>query len=317
MNATSSEQFIGQTFGRVRVESKIGQGGMGMVFRGHHQTFDRAVAVKLLPPHTQDAAGLAQKRFLRESRMAASIQHRNVVQVLDAGIEHGVAFMVQELVPGKSIGQVLDEQVKMSPDQVEHLALGIAEGLVAIHAQAVVHRDIKPDNLLLAPEGTVKITDLGLARVVDDPELSRLTSTGMVVGTPLYVSPEAIRDNKTAGAPTDVYGLGATLYHMLVGHPPFTHKSPYQVMRSHMNDEPKPLREIDPTLPKALSDLVHRCLLKDPELRPTPQAIVDELRAAQAAPPASSRTPLVMAALLLLLAGLGYAAWRYLLPSLA
>ena len=311
-----SDPYIGKTFGKARIEEKIGQGGMGLVYRGHHTTFDKTVAVKLLTPQKADAKGLAQKRFVRESRMAASIQHRHVVQVLDAGTEGDVAYMVQEYVPGKSIGEVLDEQGRMDAAMVEHLALGIAEGLVAIHAQGVVHRDLKPDNLLLGPEGTVKIADLGLARTVNDPEISRLTATGRVGGTPLYVAPEAIRDNKTAGSQSDVYGLGATLYHMVVGRPPFVHKSPYQVMKGHLDVEPEPVRERNPEVPQRLADLIHRCLAKDPAARPTPATIVAELRAAQAVPANSGSKPLVVVLVLVVVAGLAAAAWHYLLPTL-
>jgi len=179
-----SDPYLNQTFGNVQVLEKIGQGGMGLVYRGRHLRFDKDVAIKLLPPDKADESASAQQRFIREGRMAASIHHRNVVQVLDAGTEDDVAYMILELVPGKNIGAILDERERMDPDEVLHLAEGIAEGLGAIHAQGVVHRDIKPDNLLLGPDGVVKITDLGLARILDDPDLQRLTATGMVVAGP-------------------------------------------------------------------------------------------------------------------------------------
>ncbi|MDA3960430.1 MAG: serine/threonine-protein kinase [Planctomycetota bacterium] len=309
----AADPYIGRSFGNVLLEAKIGQGGMGMVYRGTHSRMDKVVAVKLLPPQHNDEKGHYQKRFLREGRTSAAIQHRNVVQVMDAGTDHGLAYLVLEYVEGRSLGEVLDEKRKLDPELVQHLGLGIAEGLVAIHAKGVVHRDIKPDNLLLGGEGVIKITDLGLARQLNDPEINRLTATGMVVGTPLYVSPEAIRDNKTAGAPSDVYSYGATLYHMLTGEPPFLGKTPYDVMRGHLDRNPAPVRDRCKEAPKHLANLVQICLAKDPDERPTPAEIVRILKSRHLVHAGGSRTTSMLGiAAVVAVVSLAVLAWQLL-----
>lgn len=275
---TSADPYRDRVYGNVKLCERIGEGSMGLVYRGRHQGIDRDVAVKLMPPHLADDEQYL-KRFLREGRTAARIQHSNVVQVMDAGTAHGTAYLVLELVRGTSIGEVLDEQETMEPGRVAELAVGIAEGLAAIHARGVLHRDIKPDNLLLNEAGEVKVTDLGLARELRDASISRLTATGMVVGTPLYVAPEAIRDNKTAGPKSDVYSLGATLYHMLTGRPPFDGDTPFDVMRAHIDLPPAPVRSLAPRTPPDFAALVERCLAKDPAERPSAAELADLLRA--------------------------------------
>lgn len=272
-SSTASDPYIGRTFGNVRLTAKIGQGGMGMVYRGWHDRFARDVAVKLLPIGRVSDNEQFLKRFIREGRAAARIQHRNVVRVMDAGNDAGISYLVLELVDGSSLGDIIDRKGRLAPDMVERLGRGIAEGLVAIHKVGIVHRDIKPDNVLLGRDGVVKITDLGLARQMDDETANRLTATGMVVGTPLYVSPEAIRDTKDAGPSADIYSLGATLYHMLVGRPPFSGKTAYEVMRAHLDKRLQPIREQVPEVPPPLADLVERCLAKLPAERPDLETI--------------------------------------------
>ena len=305
-----SDPYLLKQFGNVQILDKIGQGGMGMVYRGRHQVIDKDVAIKLLPPELAGQSGSAQQRFIREARMAASIHHRHVVQVLDAGTEHGVAYMVQELVPGRSLGSILDDEGRMAPERVLDLLEGMAEGLIAIHAQGVVHRDIKPDNMLLSEDGTLKIADLGLARTLNDPDMHRLTATGMVVGTPLYVSPEAIRDNKSAGPQTDVYSLGCTLYHMLCGEPPFTDPSPYEVMKKHLEEQPADLSTRCPDAPPALIAIVSDCLHKDPQARPRPGELLERVRAARN--PRTAPSILGIATGVLVVAALALLAWRFL-----
>ena len=240
-----------------------------------HLRFSREVAVKvMLAPNGK---GNSRERFVREGRTAAKVSHEHVVQVMDAGESEGVAYLVMELVTGYSLGKILDEKGSLTPEVVALLGAQIALGLAAIHAKGVIHRDIKPDNILISQEKKAKITDLGLAKQTDDPEINRLTATGMVVGTPLYVSPESIRDPRTAGAPSDIYSMGATLYHMLVGKPPFPEGSPYEVMRAHLETRVRPLRELKPEVPTGLAQLVERCLHKSPERRPTALELADLL----------------------------------------
>ncbi len=237
-----------------------------MVYRGYNERVATEVAVKILHASANDKQ---RERFLREGRAAAKVKHEHVVQVFDAGEADHTAYLVLELVNGHSLGRILDEQQKLPADAVARLGAQIALGLAAIHAKGIVHRDIKPDNIMLAADGTPKIADLGLAKQLDDPELIKLTGTGMVVGTPLYVSPEAIRDPKSIGTAADVYSLGVTLYHMLAGQPPFNQNTPYEVMRAHLEDRPPSLEALAKQAPRNLVSLIERCLTKDPARRPS------------------------------------------------
>jgi len=264
---TDLDPHLNKTYGNVRLTVRLGNGAMGAVYQGWHERFHREVAVKVLL-HT-NAKATVKERFLREGQSAAKIQHENVVQVMDAGEHHGIAYLIMELVNGHSLGRIIDEKGPLPCEAVAHIGTQIALGLAAIHAKGIIHRDIKPDNILIGSDRKVKITDLGLAKQTDDPEINRLTATGMVVGTPLYVSPEGIRDPQSATSATDIYGFGATLYHLLTGHPPFQASTPYEVMRAHLELRPQPLREVRSDIPTGLAQLVERCLHKNPDKRPT------------------------------------------------
>jgi len=259
----------------VKLMKRLGQGAMGAVYQGWHERFAREVAVKVLL--NLQAKGTAKERFLREGQAAAKVRHEHVVQVMDAGEHEGIAYLVMELVNGYSLGGIVDEKGPLPCEAVARIGAQIALGLAAIHAQGIIHRDIKPDNILVSNDRKVKITDMGLAKQTDDPEINRLTATGMVVGTPLYVSPEAIRDPRTCTIASDVYCLGATLYHLLVGHPPFQADSPYEVMRAHLELRPQPLRELRADIPVGLAQLVERCLNKTPDRRPTALQVAELL----------------------------------------
>ena len=306
----SGDPYAGSTVGPLDIAEQIGAGGMGLVYRGHHRELDREVAVKLMPPGNRKDAEY-RKRFLREARAAARIQHRNVVQVIDAGEDDTTAWIALEYVNGPSLGQLLDEQRALPLERALQLAAGIAEGLRAIHQHGVIHRDIKPDNILLAGGDVPKITDLGLAREVD-VDVSRLTATGVIVGTPLYVSPEAIRDTRTADTPADIYSFSATLYHMLLGRPPFHGTKPYDVMKDHLEREVTGLREIDPSIPRPVAQLVEQGLAKEPAERPDITTIIGMISECRERLVRGDRKPIMsILAVLVLIAALGLAGWWY------
>jgi serine/threonine-protein kinase len=174
-----------------------------------------------------------------------------------------------ELVEGPNLSRRLDDHGRMSDQELFPVAKGIADGLTAIHQHNIIHRDIKPDNILIDPLGVPKISDLGLARMVNEEDTKGLTATGMVLGTPTYISPEAIRDSSSADAKSDIYSLGVTLYHLLAGRAPFGGPTISHLMRAHLTGEYTPLREIVPQADKQLCQIIERCLSLDPTERPS------------------------------------------------
>ena len=269
--------LIGQTLGAYRIESQLGAGGMGEVYRGTHTRLNRPAAIKVL--HANQAADPTfQARFLREARAAAALSHPNIVEVFDFGEENGASYLVMELVPDGSLRTLLRQRPS---GQGWTLGLGIdlvrqaAEGLAYAHEHGMVHRDIKPDNLLLQRLGPpsangdaeryqLKISDFGLARLVDDA--GELTATGMVMGTPTYMSPEQCQGAELDGR-SDLYSLGVVLYEVATGTPPFRVKSLSEAVFKHISATPPRPREIQPDLPPALDDIIMRCLEKNPANR--------------------------------------------------
>lgn len=266
----AADPWLGVRFGQVETVCRISQGSMGMVYRGHHHLLQTDVAVKIMITRDQAKAELHRQRFLREARAAARIRHPNVVQVIDVGDtdENGI-YLIMELVEGPNLSRRIDEHGRMGDQELLSVARGIAEGLAAIHQLGIIHRDIKPDNILIDPMGMPKISDLGLARMVDEADAQGLTATGMVLGTPTYISPEAIRDSSSADAKSDIYSLGVTLYHLLTGRPPFAGHTISDLMRAHLAGEYTPLRQVVPQADAHLCKLIESCLALDPKKRPT------------------------------------------------
>jgi len=271
-----ADPLIGQHFGNVKLTGKLGAGAMGVVYRGYHSALSREVAVKLLTAHGDGPNDSYRERFLREGRAAARVRNEHVVQVIDAGQQGNEAYLIMELVNGMSLGSILDEAGTLSPEVVVRLGVGMCLGLAAIHAQQIIHRDIKPDNVLIGNDKKAKIADLGLAKQLDSKD-NRLTATGVVVGTPLYLSPEAIRDPGKITAAADIYSLGATFYHMLTGRPPYTGSTAYEVMNGHLAGTYRPIREVRSEVPACLARVVESCLAKQPDRRPTASALADLL----------------------------------------
>jgi serine/threonine protein kinase len=243
----------------------IGRGGMGVVLEAFDSHLQRNVALKVLDPeYASDDA--AKTRFCREARHAASISHENVVtvhQVMRA--QNGkLPFLVMQLISGETLEQRIAREKKLPLKEIIRIGMQAARGLAAAHAQGLVHRDIKPANMLLEPpEGRVKLTDFGLARVAEDLKLTR---TGFVAGTPLYMAPEQARGEAT-DARSDLFGLGAILYEMTTGQTPFRGNSALEVLHKITEVKHPPVREIEPSAPEWLAELIDELLAKKPEDR--------------------------------------------------
>lgn len=251
--------------GRYRVEDPLGRGGMGEVWRATDELLGRQVAVKLLRAGADDAD--AVERFHHEARTAARLNHPHVVAVYDFGSHGDQRYLVMEYVPGRSLLRELALCGALEPERAARIGAQVARGLAAAHGQGIVHRDVKPGNLLLGEDGTVKIADFGIARFLADSS-SALTTTGQVLGTSAYLAPERGL-GRPAGPPSDVYALGCVVYELLTGRPPFCADHPAAVVFQHVDATPEPPSRIRPGLPDALSEGVLRLLAKDPGERPS------------------------------------------------
>ncbi|MFB8206755.1 serine/threonine-protein kinase [Streptomyces sp. NPDC056010] len=244
---------------------------MGEVWRATDEVLGRAVAVKLLLGEHADESATA--RFRLEAQTAARLSHPHLVAVFDFGAWENRLFLVMELVEGRSLADLLLAQERLGPEQAARIAGQAAAGLAAAHRQGIVHRDIKPGNLMLDGEGTVKIGDFGIAQFVDDPSAA-LTTTGHIVGTSLYLAPERAL-GRTADAASDMYSLGCVVYQLLLGDPPFRSDTATATLYQHVDTPPVPLRQRGVDVPAAFDTYLLGLLAKQPEDRPTAQQVAD------------------------------------------
>ena len=246
--------------GTYEVKGVIGRGGMGVVFKAFDPALNRNVAIKVLSPHLANC-GAARRRFLRKARATAAVVHEHVVSVFAVVETAGSPFIVMEYVPGPSLQDRLDQQGPLALAEVLRIGMQTAAGLAAAHAQGLVHRDVKPANILLENGiERVKLTDFGLARAAAD---AGMTQSGIVAGTPHYMAPEQARAEATDHR-ADLFSLGSTLYAMCTGIPPFRAETPVAVLRRVSDDEPRPIRQLNPETPAWLEAIVERLHAKDP-----------------------------------------------------
>ncbi|MFJ7061886.1 serine/threonine-protein kinase [Streptomyces microflavus] len=247
---------------------------MGEVWRAADEVLGRAVAVKLLLGDQADASSTA--RFRLEAQTAARLSHPHLVAVFDFGAWEDRFFLVMELVEGQSLGDLLAAQERVDPEQVARIAGQAAAGLAAAHRQGIVHRDIKPGNLMLDADGSVKIGDFGIAQFVDDPSTA-LTTAGHIVGTSLYLAPERAL-GRTADSASDMYSLGCVVYQLLLGQPPFKSDTATATLYQHVDTPPVPLRQRGVGISAAFDSYLLGLLAKKPEERPTAQQVSDWFR---------------------------------------
>ena len=260
--------------GRFALVREIGSGGMSTVFLGRDEVLDRPVAIKILNPDLQDSG--VSTRFRREGRTAARLSHPNIVQVYDAGEDEfegrEVSYIVVEYVPGGDLKDLIDRRGPLPGIMLSRIGADVADGLAHAHERGVIHRDIKPQNVLIDDYGSPKLTDFGIARALD---ADHSTSTGSYLGTALYSSPEQLRGEGITPK-SDIYSLGATLYHAAVGEPPFS-GDPLQVATQQVAKPPTPPRARGAAVGERLDALILRCLAKDPAERPDAATLHERL----------------------------------------
>jgi eukaryotic-like serine/threonine-protein kinase len=246
---------------RYELLEELGRGGMAVVYRARDRALGRDVAVKVLGPDRRGDDRFV-RRFEREARAVAALDHPNVVSIHDTGTHDGIPYLVMGYVRGPSLADLLGREGPLDAERAAAIAHEISGGLAAAHRRGIIHRDVKPSNVMFdTVNDTVKVTDFGLARAVDEA-----TVTTTVYGSAPYMAPEQARgDDVTAAA--DVYAVGCVLHHMLIGRPPFTGDSPLAVVSQHLSAEPPPIHELRPEVPADLADVVARCLRKEPSER--------------------------------------------------
>ena len=274
--------------GRYLLEAQIGEGAHATTWRAHDRRLKRPVAIKMLRAHlTTDPELVA--RFIREAELAASISHPNVVDVYDVGTDDDTSYIVMRYVPGRDLRDLLRGDGRLALSQTVPIVRQVLLGLGSIHAAGIVHRDVKPQNILITPDGTAQVTDFGVAYAA---LAEGLTTQGMTVGTAAYMAPEQARGGHVSPA-TDIYAVGVVMYEMLTGRPPYAGDNPMAVMFAHLHDTPPMMASVAPGLhlPAGVEPLVRRAMAREPEQRfPTAHAMIHALSGDLAAAPDATTT---------------------------
>ena len=263
--------------GRYELHRRLGRGGMADVSLARDQLLDRPVAIKVLfPEFATDPAFV--ERFRREATAAANLNHPNIVGVYDWGEADGTYFIVMEYVDGRSLAEILQAEGPLHPDRVADIGADVAAALGFAHRNGVVHRDVKPGNVLLTQAGQVKVADFGIARAITATSDDNLTQVGTVMGTATYFSPEQAR-GEPVDPRSDIYSLGCVLYELVLGRPPFAGDSPVAIAYKHVQESPIPPRQVNGELPEAIEAIILKCLAKNPVNRyPSAEDLRADLR---------------------------------------
>jgi hypothetical protein len=253
-----TNDLVGRRLGKYEIQAEIGKGGMGMVCQGYDPLLDRRVAVKVLAPHLVWEPGFIE-RFLREARAAARLKHASIVTIYDVGQEGNWYYIVMEYLEGQTLSQIIRRQGALPVEKVLAVLSQLAKALDYAHQHRLVHRDVKPGNIVVNPAGQVTLTDFGVARAAQE---TRLTTTGALVGTPQYMSPEQAQGEEVDHR-TDIYSLGVVAYEMLVGRAPFGATTPHAVLHQLIYDPPPSARSRRPDLPAEVDHVLSRALAKE------------------------------------------------------
>ena len=248
-----------------KVHSKLGAGAMATVFKATQLSLDRLVAIKVLPRKFSSNAQFIE-RFYAEGRAAAQLNHPNIVQAYDVGRAGEFHYFIMEFVEGDTVHDRIAANKRFSEEKALKIIESVADALRHAHDKGLIHRDVKPKNIMLTRDGIPKLADLGLARAIDDKEAA-LAEKGKAYGTPYYISPEQIRGEVNVGPPADIYGLGATLYHMVTGQVPFSGKNPTEVMQKHLKSPLTPPDHVNPKLSAGISEVIEMMMAKSRKQR--------------------------------------------------
>ncbi len=265
MSPSIPKQATLESVGNYDLLEKIAEGGMGGVYKARHRLSGELVAIKVMPTHMANNAVLL-RRFEQEFRAASKLDHPNIVRALEYGESGSGPFLVMELVDGESLGSKLEREGTMSVTEAIRLISQVAQGLHRAHKEGMVHRDVKPDNILIGNDGVAKLADLGLVKEVE-ADLN-LTRTGRGLGTPHFMAPEQFRNAKNADIRCDIYSLGATLYQMITGELPFRSNGPLDAWMKKINNELTPPRKIVKDIPERVEWAILRAMSADPDRRP-------------------------------------------------
>jgi serine/threonine protein kinase len=282
LKTKSADPLLGKLFGGCRIERMIGKGGMGAVYLATQLNLDRPVAIKVIAPDIIDDDESLQ-RLNREAKIVANLSHPNIVQLHFTGKEYNYPYLVMEYVDGQSLGAMLRGLGKIGVSPACDVMLQVGFALEAAAALSVVHRDIKPDNILITPDGHVKVTDFGLARRATDNQ-ARLTLTGQSLGTPHYMSPEQA-EGHSMDVRSDIYSLGITFWQCLAGFPPFDGETPFAILMKQVHEKLPDIRVVNPDVPKEVAEIIAAMTVKDPVTRISdPAEVVRRLKKYMAGP---------------------------------
>jgi serine/threonine-protein kinase len=261
-----------------QILSRIGQGAMAVVFKAKQLSLDRIVAIKVLPKRLSENREFVE-RFYREGRAAARLNHANIVQAYDVGESGGYHYFVMEYIDGKTVYDLVNDGRAMQESEALRICMQTAKALEHAHALGLIHRDVKPKNLMITKAGDVKLADMGLAREMSD-YATATAEAGRAYGTPYYISPEQIRGEIIIDARADIYGLGATFYHMVTGRVPFDGTTPSAVMHKHLKETLIPPDHINPSLSAGIGEIIEVMMAKDQDYRyPSMTELITDLEA--------------------------------------